>query len=239
MREVDLYCIPYAGGSAEFTYTRLKTILPQNIEVKPLELAGRASRISEKFFESIEEVVKDFIKVFRDRNKDKPYAIYAHSMGTVIAYELVRAIKKEGLLEPICLFLSGRQPPHHIYNRKDIHDLPDDEFIEELEELGGDMKKVFQDEEMKRVFLPILKSDYKMIEEYSFNGEYERINGDIVLFYSKDDVLVKQRNSLQEWKRYTDRSLELYEFEGGHFFIMNNWNRICDVINKRLIEQTA
>lgn len=234
MKAVDLYCIPYAGGSAEFTYTRLKTILPQNVEVKPLELAGRGMRISEKFFMSIDEVVIDFMRAFHNRDEEKPYAIYAHSMGTVVAYELIKAIKKEGISEPICLFLSGRQPPHHRYNRRDIHDLPDDEFIEDIEELGGDVKKIFQDEEMRRIFLPILKSDYKLIEEYKFSGEYEKIKGDIVIFYSDDDVLVKDKNSLQEWRRYTDGHLELHEFRGGHFFIMDNWNKICAVISKTL-----
>lgn len=234
MKTVDLYCIPYAGGSAEYTYTRLKTILPQNIELKPLELAGRGRRMSEKFYISIKEATNDLMGIFRNRDKEKPYVIYAHSMGTVIAYELVKAIKQEGLLEPIYLFLSGRQPPHYIYNRKYIHDLPDDEFIEDIEELGGDVKKIFDDEEMKRVFLPILRNDYKIIEEYRFNGEYEKIKGDIVIFYSDNDLLVNDMNSLQEWSRYTDGNLESHEFEGGHFFIMDNWNKICDVINNKI-----
>ena len=236
MKAVDLYCIPYAGSSAEYTYTRLKTILPKNIEVKPLELAGRGTRILEKFYMNIEEVVSDLIEVFRNRNKDKPYAIYAHSMGTIITYELIKAIKKEGLLEPICLFLSGRQPPHYIYNRRDIHDLPYDEFIEDIEELGGNVKKVFQNKEMKRIFLPILRSDYKMIEEYRFNGEYERIKGDIVIFYADNDLLANDINSLEEWSRYTDGHLEFHKFEGGHFFLLDNWNKICTLISNKLIE---
>lgn len=234
METVDLYCIPYAGGSAESTYTRLSRLLSENIEVKPLELAGRGSRISEKFFISVEEVIKDFMRVLRNRNRDKPYAIYAHSMGTVIAYELVRAIKKEGFLEPVCLFLSGRQPPHHIYNQRRIHGLPDEAFIEEIEKIGGAAKDIFKIEEFRRFFIPILRSDYKIIEEYEFNGEYIRIKGDIIFFYSKDDLLVSDKSILQEWNRYTDGKLEFYKFGGGHFFIMDNWNEICDIINTKI-----
>jgi surfactin synthase thioesterase subunit len=44
--EVILFCFPYAGGTTH-TYRNWDSLLPPMIEVCPVELPGRANRISE------------------------------------------------------------------------------------------------------------------------------------------------------------------------------------------------
>ncbi|WP_157729350.1 thioesterase II family protein [Tumebacillus algifaecis] len=233
MEPINLFCIPYAGGSASVIYGKWSQKLDPSIQVKPLELAGHGRRMSEPFYPTMQAAVTDVLNTIRPQLTERPYAIYAHSMGTIIAYELVAAIRAAGLPEPSTVFLSGRQPPHHQYENKNMHQMTDDDFLEEIWSMGGTSREVFESKEWRALFLPVLRNDYRIIETYRFQEPVIRTNADLVFFYSDRDHLVS-KPGIYEWDRYTTQGIEHHEFPGGHFFLNDAWMEICALINQKL-----
>lgn len=232
MNYINLFCVPFAGGSADAIYGKWSSKLDSSIRIRPLEMAGHGRRMQEPFHPNIAAAVEDMISTMIP-SFDKPYAIYAHSMGTLIAYEIVKYIHSKGLREPEILFLSGRHPPHYFKTKDHIHTYSDEEFIHYIEKIGGTQPEVLRTKELMDIFLPILRSDYFITDNYTFQEPIYRTNAEIVYLYSDNDFLIK-KSCTEEWSYYTNNGFELYEFEGGHFFINDQWPMICQLINQKV-----
>lgn len=227
--KLHLFGIPYAGGSATATYGRWATHLPDTIKVVPLELAGHGRRMSEPFCESIEAAVANFLATIMPTIREAPYALYGHSMGTIIVYELIKAIADAKLPAPRAVFFSGRNPPHHAYSNQKLSLLNNEMFLEAIRKLGGTPEEFFKMKELINAFLPILRSDYRMIDQYE-PGELKHVtSADLVFFMSNNDTMVS-KSTIHEWSHYTNGSFSIREFEGGHFFIHDYAKDICHII---------
>lgn len=113
MKDIQLFCIPYAGGNASF-FNNLKKYLEDFVEVYNLEYSGHGIRRREAFYHDFEELlieVKEQIETHR--KKDVPYAILGYSMGSLAAYELAanyfmavyqNIFSWQHMNHPICLF---------------------------------------------------------------------------------------------------------------------------------------
>lgn len=233
MERIKLFCLPYAGGSATI-FKKWNQNLNKQIELIPLELAGRGARIQEPFYETVFDSVNDIYNKICDRINDSPYAFYGHSMGSVILYELCHLIMEKGSKEPIHVFVSGRNPPHINMDKEKLHRLPNENFKERILDLGGTPKTLFDNKELSKIFVPILKADYKMIEEYEYIERNRIFKCGITVFNGKADTDIVYGNLL-EWKKYTMSSCRIFEFEGGHFFINNYSKEITDIINQTLL----
>lgn len=233
-RYLDLYCIPYAGASAVAAFSKWKKFIVPYIHIYPVELAGHGGRALEPRNTSIEELVDGILYDIRNKIAIRPYAIYGHSMGTLISYELLKRIKKEGLPLPKVLFISGRYPVHILNKQEGMSLLPDETFLKKIMQLGGTPQELFRSKDLLKFFLPILKNDYKIVEEYIFDGIIERFDCDIEFFYSDNDYYTKQISKIIEWKLYSNRNFRIHHFTGGHFFINECIESICKIINEKL-----
>ena len=209
MAKMTLFAVPYAGGSASAVFNRWKPELGEDIDLHPLEYAGHGVRMAEDFFESIEATVADMMHKIRPIARVQPYAIYGHSMGCVVVYELLKAIASENLPAADMVFLSGRNPPHKHYDTN-IHKLPDDEFLNEIRKIGGTSSDFFEMKELVRTFLPILRNDYKIIEQYQMELPLWETTAGITFFYSDQNGMVNL-SSVSEWGKYTCGAFSLYK----------------------------
>lgn len=236
MTEIVLFCIPYAGGIAEVTYGKWQKSLGETIKVVPLEPAGHGRRMREPFSSSVEDTALDFLPLIKQAiSEGKRYALYAHSMGTLIAYELVKVIVHHGLDEPEALFLSGRLPPNHHHTGPDLHTLNDVDLIESLKEIDGSPKELFSIPALVETFLPIIRNDYKLTETYSFKAPITSIKGSIYCFFSNNDNLVNLQG-MHDWKHYCRDDFVVLEYDGHHFFIDDLYEEICKEIQHALTE---
>jgi surfactin synthase thioesterase subunit len=233
MQSIKLFCIPYAGASA-MVYSKWKTFLDHSIILYPVELAGRGKRFGTPFYEDLEQAVMDVYSLIKDDIEGSSFAFFGHSMGALIVYELCQKIKELKSVEPVHVFFSGRYPPHIVKKDKTLHVLADNEFKEEIFSLGGTPKEVYENEELLKYFLPILKADYKIIEKYEFKNKGHKLGCRITCLTGKYDKDVRYSEML-EWASYTNNFASVREFEGGHFFINNYTEEITNMINKALV----
>ncbi|MBC8063127.1 MAG: thioesterase [Clostridiaceae bacterium] len=94
--------------------------------------------------------------------------IYGHSMGSLLAYELYYKVSELNLRKPRHIFFSGYRAPSIIREKKNIHTLPNYDFMKKVMELGGTPDVIMNNQELLQVFLPILRSDFKILETYNY-----------------------------------------------------------------------
>jgi len=224
-----LFAVPYAGSSAVAAYSRWGSLLSDDIKVMPLEIAGHGRRMKEAFLPNIMDDVEDLFNRIKPIAVSAPYMIMGHSMGTILTYELLKRIKSEGLPEPKCVFLSGRNPPHLPYHGEILHVLNDEQFLDRIKKIGGTPDSFFEFSDLINTFLPILRSDYRKIELYQFESPNEYFDIKFVFFFSDNDYHVTKPDVF-EWRKYAN-DLQVHDFSGGHFFINDQSQEICNIIN--------
>ncbi|MBJ8054124.1 thioesterase [Bacillus cereus] len=236
MKKTKLFCFPHAGGSA-FSYSKWKNYFNPHIEVVPIELAGRGYRIEESLYQSMEEAVNDVYNSIVKQLDNSPYILYGHSMGSLIAYELARKIQDSNNVLPEFLVLSGRNHPNSkIKNIR--HNLPDEQFKNEVIAMGGTSSKVFQSEELLEMFLPILRADFKIVETYIHDYNMKACDVDFLILNGKDDEFTTYEE-VKKWVQYTNKMCTFHSFEGQHFFLHETIEEIVSIITRKLDSQKS
>lgn len=226
--KMKLFCIPHAGGSAS-TYSLWRNMLDPDIILHPIELAGRGSRFGEAFYKSWEEAIEDvYKKIIYNLKPNEQYAIYGHSMGSWIAYEVLKCICKKSMPQPKHVFFSGNSPAFMESKEEKIGNLPDADFIKKIVDMGDTPIEVFGEETIQ-YFLPPLKHDYQLVESYEHRYENIDFKGGIHVYYGAKDVMT--RDELEQWSRYNHSEFELTEFPSGHMFIKDCYKKVVNRIN--------
>ncbi|MBL4705921.1 MAG: thioesterase [Flavobacteriales bacterium] len=237
MSKVKLFCLPYAGGSATI-YNNWTRFLGPGVELIPIELAGRGRRSGDPLYQDVPEAVDDiYAKVVNQILDGQPYAFFGHSMGAMLAYEVIQKIKRNHLPEPIHAFFSGRGAPHLKSNREKMyHELNNDDFKKEIMNLGGTPKEFFDYPELLDYLLPILKNDFKISETNVLNEKITPLNCEITAFIGKEEDQIQPENA-QGWMHHTSKLCSIYFFNGGHFFINDQYEKMTDIISKQLVSK--
>lgn len=210
-----LLCFPYAGGSAA-TYRTWSDVLPPDIEVQAIQLPGREWRLKEDLYTSVFPLVEDLAGVLKDLF-DTPFAFFGHSLGALISFELARELRRRGLPLPERLFLSAHRAPHLPKQLPDIHDGPDEAFVEGLRRLEGTPDELLANEELMELILPALRADFAMAETYACPPE-PPLDCPISAFGGLGDE-VTDRPKLEPWAEHTTGEFKLRMVPGGHFFV--------------------
>lgn len=210
-----LFCLPHAGGGASI-FRAWAASLPPYVQVCSILLPGRESRSTELSYTDLAELV-DAIAAQSESWLDLPYAVFGHSMGSLLAFEWVRSLQREKRPMPGWLFLSGRRAPDGPADSYLLHALPDNEFVQELTRLyQGIPAEILQYPELMEVFLPILRADIAVVESYRFQPG-EPLDCPITVFAGTQDSSVTW-NELLDWNRQTRARFALQLLPGGHFY---------------------
>ena len=224
-----LFCFPYAGGSA--SVYRNWTDLPPEIEVCPVQLPGRDERFREPAFTRGDALCDALVVALAD-HLDRPFAIFGHSMGAIIAYELTRRLQARGL-SPRHLFVSGQRAPHIPLRRPQSYDLPDPAFRNRLRELNGTPEEVLQDAELMGLLLPRLRCDFELSETYAGTGGAP-LSCPITAFGGAQDHEVS-RTDIAAWRDLTTSAFDSGIFPGGHFYLDQEGQTLRRCIAARLL----
>jgi medium-chain acyl-[acyl-carrier-protein] hydrolase len=222
-----LFCLPHAGGGAG-SYREWVAGLAPEIEVLPVQLPGRETRFFERPFANIEPLLKALLDGLRPY-LDKPFAFFGHSLGALIAFELMRHLQDDGYA-PAHLFVSGYGAPHLPGNLPPMHHLADDQFVAALQELNTMPTAVLENEELLTLLLPLLRADFAIYEQYQFEVAAP-LNCPITILGGKADVLVPPE-MLAPWNEHTTQPGEVRLFEGGHFYLHEEPTAVWQIIRQ-------
>lgn len=209
-----LFCFPYAGGGAS-VFRTWSDDLP-SIEVCPVQLPGRETRLREPPFTRLEPLVEAVLQALRPYIT-MPFAFFGHSLGALISFELARTLARQNAPGPVRLFVSGRWAPQVQKANSSIHRLPEPEFMAELGRLSGTPAEVLQNAELMELFLPVLRADFEVNETYVYTAG-EPLDCPVSAFGGLQDS-VTSRDELAAWREQTSGAFVLRMFPGGHFFL--------------------
>ncbi|EEP74808.1 thioesterase [Micromonospora sp. ATCC 39149] len=230
---VRLVCFPHAGGAATFYFPVSRALGPA-VEVLAVQYPGRQDRRAERCVDDLRELAGLIVAELRPWC-DRPLALFGHSMGATVAYEVARRLERDGT-PPIGLFASGRRAPS-INGDESVHLRDDQGIVQALRELSGTDSAVLVDEEMLTMVLPAVRGDYRAVETYRHGGGPELTRPICVLVGDSDPV-----TSLAEaraWDGHTTAGCRVEVFPGGHFFLRAQAEGVHRAILRHLGEWSA
>ncbi|MCK1516316.1 thioesterase [Bradyrhizobium sp. 190] len=229
-----LFCLPYSGGSAMF-YARWRRLLPTWIDVRPVEWPGRGARMDEPLATD-PRVLASQLAAELHAQLDAPYALFGHSLGALIAFELAHSLGDRGAPAPAILFASGAEAPSVRDGSKWRLPLSDDALLEELRNLQGTPDEALSNPELMRSALPVLRADFLMCGAYAYRSRHP-LPCPVHVFGGIDDET--SRESLQAWRQETSAAFTLDVLPGHHFFIHTQQAELLDLIGSALARQSG
>jgi surfactin synthase thioesterase subunit len=224
---IRMFCLPYAGGNAEF-YLPWKNLVPDWIDLCPIQLAGRSYRLNEICVDNFYDLAEELLSII-EQYPNKKIVLYGHSMGSVLAYEIAVRMKKK----PILICLTGGDAPREWIGKNFYTNLSDQEMMNWMTENYG--YSAADDPEMKNYLLPFvhkLRKDLQICENYETTEM--AYNHPVIVAGAKDDPLCK--SDLNLWKQYCPNSEVIYFENGGHFFNRVHADELVSIITKKIKE---
>ncbi len=224
-----LICFSHAGGHPG-AYLAWQAALGPQVEVRAVQLPGRGMRFHERGHRSFEPLRAELGAVL-SRCADLPCALFGHSLGALLAFEVARAATARGQA-PLHLFVSGCAAPRQRGSRRPLHRLDDDELCRELGRYGGTPPEVLADRELMRLLLPVLRDDFALVDDYR-RAPGPALSMPLTVLAGRDDAEVPS-DSVSAWAEEAGAGCELQWFDGGHFFIDSARPAVTDLVRWRL-----
>jgi medium-chain acyl-[acyl-carrier-protein] hydrolase len=226
-----LFCFPYSGGGASL-FRMWPDRLPQAVEVCAVQFPGRENRLAEAPFTRVPEVVQT-LAVALSPYLTVPFALFGHSLGAFVAFELARELRAQNAPQPVHLFVSGQRAPQLPDRFPPVSDLPDEEFIQEIRRRYDAIPPaVVECTDLMQMLLPLLRADFSMVDRYAF-VEGIPLDRPITCLGGHDDPETPKED-LEAWHHQTLRSFALKTFPGGHFFIRDAQAAVLRAISEDL-----
>jgi medium-chain acyl-[acyl-carrier-protein] hydrolase len=163
---------------------------------------------------------------------DRPFAFLGHSNGAVIAFELMRRLRRGGGALPVAFFPTGRPAPQLPRTVPPIHALPDPEFVEGLRRLGGTPEEVLAHPELMALVSPMLRADFAISETYAYRDEPPFAIPMTAFGGARDEDVSPE--GLQAWREQTTGAFGAHMFPGGHFFIHDDREQVLAELSAEL-----
>jgi surfactin synthase thioesterase subunit len=233
-----LVCFPHAGGSAT-AYRTLAQALPADLDVVCVQYPGRQDRYRETPFTDLNllagAVAEELVPVLA-ADPGRPYALFGHSMGSLVAFETARLLTRSPLPGPQRLFLSGRGAPDaHSTARFGLYD--DDDVLAEVRRLGGTDQSMLDDPDIVEMALPALRADYRALGTYTWR-EGEPLAAPVTVLVGDSDPMVTVQEA-GTWRAHSRGDVVVKVFPGGHFYLFDHLDGIAAAVTEGLLAEAA
>ena len=147
---------------------------------------------------------------------DAPFAIFGHSMGALIGFELARHLASERRRVPAILCVAACRAPQFTHEMPTFSHLPPYLLLEALHRRYGLYGDMVGNDELVRLMLPTLQADLRVCETYAPDLK-ERIACPIAAYGGIDDSTI-DAVALEAWHDDTSHAFRVQVLSGGHFF---------------------
>ncbi len=214
--KIILLCFPFAGGSSN-SFRPWVPLMPPAVELRAVELPGHGTRLSEPLAQDIKELIEPIARGILP-TLDKPFAIFGHSMGALLGFEVALFLQQQFNKVAEHVFLSGHGAPGSPRHEPKIHHLPKPQFIAKIKEYNGTPQEVLEHEELMELMIPILKADFRICEMYQHYSN-NKLMAPITAMGGINDPSTF-REDLEAWKNFTTGDFKVRLFPGDHFYLL-------------------
>lgn len=234
---VRLVCIPHAGAGASM-YGRWPALLPPSIELLAVQLPGREDRLREAPFTEWAPLV-EAAGVALAPFATKPIALFGHSFGAVLAWELALWLAQRRPRDLAHLFVSGRRGPDQTPPATSpLATLPDEQFLETLDRRYGTFGVAsIRHPEILELVLPALRADVTLLENHNRKSA-PPIACPLTGYLGLADPSATAVD-LDGWRRESLGTFRSRLFEGGHFYLTDRREDVVADVARSLLSVTA
>jgi surfactin synthase thioesterase subunit len=225
-----LFCFPYAGAGAD-VFHQWPDHLPSDLELCVPCLPGRDARADEPAASDmaplIASLAQDLLPLM-----SVPYALFGHSMGAFIAFELAHELSDLGR-PPAHLFVSAQRAPSLPYAGRPIFALPDKEFLAGiLARYDSIPRQILEQEDLMAVLLRRFRGDFTLVENFRYRAA-TRLTCPITAFAGADDPQCAGEQ-MRAWEAETANQFRLHLLPGGHFFLHSSRDELLSLMREQL-----
>ncbi|NBC81769.1 MAG: alpha/beta fold hydrolase [Bacteroidetes bacterium] len=227
----QLFLFHDAGGSSNL-FEGWRELINENTDLICIELPGRGNRVDEEPYTNFWPLMRKLVPQIKAKI-DKPFSLYGHSMGGLMAFETSRYLRARYNITPEKLMVSGtpclRDFENHFVNRIFNQNMSDAELITYIPAL----QQLNLDNPAGKAMLQTLRADFRVIYTHNYFDD-EPLKFPVVAIHAENDDRVN-REDVERWQIETDQDFNLIQAEGGHDFVYHDKVYVTGVINTELI----
>ncbi|WP_285777455.1 alpha/beta fold hydrolase [Microtetraspora sp. NBRC 13810] len=227
---LQLLCFPYAGGGAQL-FRSWQALLPPDVGVTGVSLPGREQRFREPPVGTWPEAVETLAGVFAREVVQRPYALFGHSLGARLAYELTHRLQADGHRPPELLVVSACRAPGVPPRWPPMHSMDGPALTDRLREMNGVPEEVLANRHMMALLDRVLRADLRLAETWV--ASTGRVGAPILaLCGERDDIDPYQ--DMVGWRDHTSADFAIRSFPAGHFVLQERQEDFVATIAARL-----
>jgi len=250
--KIRLFCFPYGVVGASL-FRAWPDQLADAIEVCPIQMPGKENRINERPIDNIDELTGVMEQVLAPL-MDRPFAVYGHSVGALIAYRFAYHLWKKKIQQLRHLFVgaytSAAVYPNPVIERVmgalktlGFEGIPGSDQLLTLSPqqrlvfeqfFQGGFHIVFNDE-MRRAMRPVALSEFRIVDSYTYDKNETRFDVPITAFHGQDDIFVTTEE-MEAWQPLTTGPFNVHVLPGDHLFLRSDQGRsqLLTIIHEQL-----
>lgn len=221
-----------SAGTGTTLFRQWNQRIGQRVNVLGVQLPGRESRFAEPPLREVGALIETLAPTLAPAF-ERPTALFGHSYGALLAFELARWLRRRGLPGPRRLVVAARPAPQLGFGYRKTYHLPDAEFVEVLRRYGGTQESILGNPDFLRFFLPVIRADLEANTEYAYRDEAP-LDCPIVAWRGADDP-VCSRPELDAWAAQSRAGFHSAEFDAAHFFL-HQTERVLPALERELAE---
>lgn len=223
--DVRLVCFPHAGGVAASYVGWARALEHASIEVVAAQLPGRDARAGDPPCTDLNRIVDGFADLIASLS-ERQFALFGHSLGAIVAFELARRLRDRGAAWPVHLFVSGAFAPQIPNTAAPLRFIEGDVALLEAvaAKYGGVPKIVLEQADLRASVVPALRADLTLTETYVYRAA-PPLDCPISAYAGASDPIVSAER-LAAWREQTSADFTCRLFDGHHFYL----NRARDAL---------
>lgn len=207
---------PFAGGWAH-SMPEWVDAVGQDRRVLVATYPGRGTRTREPFAKSVLDIADAaFAEYVTLAEPGERPLLIGHSLGAHVAFAVASRLEEHGI-EPDALVVAAAAPLPPPAADTPWHELPEEELIEALLELGGVGSEVLQHPQLRQLAMPILRADLRIGYDHLRTARLRTLACPVLAVAGEGDVRTPAA-AVAAWSGYTIGRFACLTLPGGHFF---------------------
>ncbi|GAB2715172.1 thioesterase II family protein [Streptomyces bullii] len=222
---LTLVLLHHAGGSSR-GYAPFVPHVPREWRVLGADLPGRLLDRGGRRCHTVRQAVAHLRQVLRPELAGR-YAVFGHSMGALLAFELARELEAEGR-GPCWLGVSGSPAPRACGAARRagrLGDWPAHRVLEYVHSLGGTPAGTGGHRALAQLVAHTVRQDFLLVDGYEY-VDGPPLRSALSVFGGADDPLAPA-HLLDQWSAHARHPLAPHIWPGGHFYLFDHAEEVC------------
>lgn len=228
--DVQVLCFPYAGGGAQ-VFRPWQALVPAGVGVTGVRLPGREQRFRERPVDTWPAALAGLVGAVAAEAGRGPYALFGHSLGARLAYELTHRLEAAGHRPPELLVVSACRAPGVAPRTATMHVMDGPTLAARLREMDGVPEEVLDNPEVMSLLEPVLRADLRLAETWAPSPG--RVGVPILALCGDHDDIDPYEDMIG-WRDHTTAGFDIRSFPAGHFFLRDEQASVVATIAAHL-----